>query len=75
MLKYEWLANYIKYQLAFGDFMGGFRNHQKEPDCALIPRRQDIKYLVFASGQVGPQIAGRLSVRPGQVRVRQTWAL
>ena len=32
---------------------------------------------VFASGQVGLQIAGRHSVRPGgpgQAKVRQTWA-
>jgi len=29
---------------------------------------------VFASGQVGLQITGRLSVRPGQACVRQTWA-
>ena len=29
---------------------------------------------VFASGQVGLQIAGRLSVRPGQAKVRLTWA-
>jgi len=29
---------------------------------------------VFASGQVGLQITGRLSVRPGQANVRQTWS-
>ena len=28
----------------------------------------------FASDQVGLQIAGRLSVRPGQAKVRPTWA-
>ncbi|KAG0129266.1 hypothetical protein HOY82DRAFT_652401 [Tuber indicum] len=32
-------------------------------------------WLVFAGGQAGPQIAGRYTVRPGQVNVKPTWAL
>ncbi|KAG0131910.1 hypothetical protein HOY82DRAFT_607065 [Tuber indicum] len=36
----------------FGNFLGDFQNHQKGPDCALIPLRQDIQYptIVLETG-------------------------
>jgi len=57
-------------------FRGERQVQTRECTAGTVPfGRDDANFAVFASGQVGPQIAGRLSVRPGQVRVRQTWAL
>ena len=37
-------------------------------------KRKEAENPAFASGQVGLQIARRLAVRPGQAKMRQTWA-
>ena len=47
----------------------------RDLDSKNIPAlRTLLSSSAFASGQVGLQIAGRLSVRPGQAKVRLTWA-
>ena len=42
--------------------------------CCSMDSERDWTKPAFASGQVGLQIAGRLSVRPGQAKVKLTWA-
>ena len=39
------------------------------------PRTKDRSIPVLAGGQVSLQITGRLTVRPGQAKVRLAWAL